>query len=90
MNSTPLFKKKEVVMTQAARDFAQTLTDKARKKLAFIWCKLETEGSLIAPYGERVNNELFAIRIMVEQNIRFFYFYVDSSNRICILNGYDT
>ena len=40
-----------------------------------VW-RLETEGALVMPYGEKVSGEdLFAIRVIQAGNIRVFYVY---------------
>jgi phage-related protein len=48
---------------------------------------LEKEGKLQAPFGEKVNKELFAIRIISAGNVRIFYVY-GKDNYIYGLHSY--
>jgi phage-related protein len=51
--------------------------------------KLETEGRLSMPYGEKLSGEnLFAIRVIHAGNVRVFYVY-GKDNRIWGLYGYE-
>ena len=40
---------------------------------------LEENGMLIAPYSEKAEKNLFAMRILNPKNIRIFYVYIGSS-----------
>jgi len=52
--------------------------------------KLEEDGRLVSPYGEKVegHDEIFAIRVRQGQNVRFFYCYADGDT-VWVLSGFE-
>jgi hypothetical protein len=83
--------KKKIALTNEAREFLFTLEQGVKEQFTMICRMLEKHGFLIAPYGEKVegHDNLFALRIVSGNNVRFFYFYVDKSDKIWILDGYE-
>lgn len=69
-------KKKHFRMMQAVKDFMREQSGDIKQELNNIVWRLETEGMLEMPYGEKVSGEdLFAIRVIQAGNIRVFYVY---------------
>jgi phage-related protein len=69
-------KKKHFYMMQAVKDFMRGQSSDVKQELNNIVWRLETEGALMMPYGEKVSGEdLFAIRVIQAGNIRVFYVY---------------
>lgn len=76
MEQTPEKKKKHFLMMQSVKDFMREQSGDVKQELNGIIWKLETEGVLSMPYGEKISGEdLFAIRIIQTANIRIFYVY---------------
>lgn len=69
-------KKKHFRMMQSVKDFMCGQSGDAKQELNGIIWKLEVEGALSMPYGEKLEGEnLFAIRVIQAANIRIFYVY---------------
>ena len=69
-------KKKSFRMMQSVKDFMRGQSGEVKRELNGIIWKLETEGALSMPYGEKLEGEnLFAIRVIQAGNIRVFYVY---------------
>jgi phage-related protein len=70
-------KKKHFRMLQSVKDFMREQSGDVKKELNGIIWKLESDGNLVMPYGEKVTGErdLFAIRVIQAANIRVFYVY---------------
>lgn len=69
-------KKKYFYMMQSVKNFMKHQSGDIKQELNNIIWKLEMDGSLTMPYGEKISGEnLFAIRIMQAGNIRVFYVY---------------
>lgn len=69
-------KKKYFYMMQSVKDFMREQTGDVKQELNNIVWRLETEGALVMPYGEKVSgDDLFAIRVIQAGNIRVFYVY---------------
>lgn len=69
-------KKKHFHMLQAVKDFMREQSGDIKQELNNIVWRLETDGALEMPYGEKVSGEdLFAIRVIQAGNIRVFYVY---------------
>ena len=64
-------------MLMPVRDFMRTQSGDIKQELNSIIWRLETEGMLEMPYGEKVvgDDDLFAIRVIQAGNIRVFYVY---------------
>ena len=64
--------KKRTVLTKQAQEFAETMSDAAKMQFVLIRRKLEEDGRLVSPYGEKVegHDELFAIRKTPPAEIR--------------------
>ena len=81
-------KKKFFVMLQAVKDFMREQPGNVKQELNGIIWKLEIDGMLSMPYGEKLDGEnLFAIRVMQTANIRIFYAY-GVRNFVFGLHGY--
>ena len=92
MNQTPPKqpeRKKFFHMLQSVKDFVSGQTDDVKQELNDIIWKLEIDGVLSMPYGEKVTNEdnLFAIRVIHAGNVRVFYAY-GLNNMVYGLHGY--
>jgi phage-related protein len=69
-------KKKRFRMMQAVKDFMREQSGDVKQELNNIVWRLETEGALVMPYGEKISgDDLFAIRVIQAGNIRVFYVY---------------
>lgn len=69
-------KKKIFKMLMPVRDFMRGQPGEIKKELNGIIWKLEVDGTLVMPYGEKISGEnLFAIRVVQAGNIRVFYVY---------------
>ena len=61
---------------QSVKDFMREQSGDIKQELNNIIWKLETEGTLVMPYGEKISGEnLFAIRVIQAGNVRVFYVY---------------
>ena len=71
-----IIKKKHFYMMQSVKDFMREQSGDVKKELNNIIWRLEINGSLVMPYGEKISGEnLFAIRVIQAGNIRVFYVY---------------
>ena len=69
-------KKKIFKMLLPVRDFMRNQSGEIKQELNNIIWRLETDGKLEMPYGEKIQgNNLFAIRVIQTGNIRVFYVY---------------
>ena len=69
-------KKKIFKMLLPVRDFMRDQSGEIKQELNNIFWRLETEGMLEMPYGEKIcGDNLFAIRVIQAGNIRVFYVY---------------
>lgn len=76
MNGETQKKKKHFRMMPSVKDFMRGQPGDVKQELNGIIWKLEAEGALTMPYGEKLEGEnLFAIRIMQAGNVRIFYVY---------------
>lgn len=74
-------KKKRFLMLEPVKDFMRDQDGEIKKELNGIIWKLEQDGVLQMPYGEKITGEnLFAIRVIQAGNIRVFYVYGNSCN----------
>lgn len=82
--------KKRVAYTNQALAFAESMPEREQIRLRRIVARLEDDGYLVAPFGEKVEGyaNLFAIRIASGRNIRFFYAYA-IVDVVWILSGYE-
>ena len=81
-------KKKFFKMLLPVRDFMRTQSGEIKQELNNIIWRLETEGMLEMPYGEKIQGDnLFAIRVIQAGNIRVFYVY-GINNRIYGIHAY--
>ena len=61
---------------KSVKDFMREQSGDVKKELNNIIWRLEIDGSLVMPYGEKISGEnLFAIRVIQAGNIRVFYVY---------------
>lgn len=82
--------KKRVAYSLQATAFIASLPIEAQFRLDLIVSMLETEGRLVAPYGEKVEGQkgLFEIRVKDSSGqYRVFYVYADK-DVIYLLNGF--
>lgn len=82
-------KKKHFLMLKPVRDFLKTQTGDVRQELNHIIWRLEVDGSLEMPYGEKISNEnIFVIRVIQTGNVRVFYVY-GTQNMIYGIHAYN-
>jgi phage-related protein len=67
--------KKEYIPLDQVRCFIDNQTELVSAKYHKLIDELEKNGYLVWPYAEKVDSDLFAIRIPGRNNIRVFYFY---------------
>lgn len=65
--------RKQVIETLKVREFIQR--EGLETQYAYLVDKLETKGFLVEPYGKKINNELFEMRIRSPKQTRIIYFY---------------
>lgn len=76
MKKPPVEKKKRFHMLQPVKDFMREQSGDAKQELNSIIWKLEVEGALTMPFGEKIaGDNLFAIRVIQAANLRVFYVY---------------
>ena len=80
--------KKEIIETSESRAFADTMNAEETKEYDHLLFLLREEGRLTYPDAEKVEAGLFALRIRVGGNARFFYCYDDGAS-VWVLNGYE-
>lgn len=69
-------KKKIFKMLPPVCDFMRGQSGDIKKELNGIIWRLEVNGTLVMPYGEKISGEnMFAIRVVQAGNIRVFYVY---------------
>ena len=70
-------RKKKIFKTlMPVRDFMREQPGEIKQELNGIIWRLEVNGTLVMPYGEKISGEnLFAIRVVQAGNIRVFYVY---------------
>ncbi len=86
----PPLKKKLFAMLKPVRDFMRDKDGDIKQELNGIVWRLEMNGTLEAPFGEKIAGEnLFAIRVIQAGNIRVFYVYGKNSNMIYGIHAYE-
>lgn len=76
-------------MMDAVKEFMRFQSGEVKKELNSIIFRLERDGILEMPYGEKLTGEnLFAIRVIQAGNIRVFYVY-GHGDRIYGIHGYE-
>lgn len=68
-------KKKTYLDLKKVREFVSKLPSKAQAEYESIIGQLETDGFLVEPFGKKLENDLFEIRIRRGGQVRVFYFY---------------
>lgn len=79
--------KKIYIELPSVEEFARTFSATVKKEYDDIVTELELNGFLRMPTGEKIDSNLFAIRIIKAANIRVFYTY-GTENRVWGLHGY--
>ena len=79
--------KKKYKPLQQVKDFINKQPEDIKAEYGLIVNKLQREGRLSMPFGEKVENKLFAIRVIRTGNIRVFYVY-GKADRIYGIYGY--
>lgn len=80
--------RKEIIETPECRAFAETMGAAEAKEYAHLLYELRETGRLAWPDAEKVEAGLFALRVHVGGNARFFYCY-DDGEAVWVLNGYE-
>ena len=76
MGDEQITRKKYFNMLQSVKDFMRDQPGDVKQELNNIIWKLEVEGTLSSPYGEKMGDDgLFVIRVIQAGNIRVFYAY---------------
>ena len=68
--------KKRYIELPPVTEFFETLPEEVQMEYEKIIGLLEEKGTLVSPYGEKVEKGLFAIRILRHKNVRVFYGYM--------------
>lgn len=68
--------KKKYIELPRVTEFFGRLPEEVQVKYEKIIDLLEEKGTLVSPYGEKVEKDLFAIRILRPKNVRVFYVYM--------------
>lgn len=74
--------KKQFIPTRQVLEFIEKLPDEVQGTFHKYVEFLEKDGRLVPPYGEKVEKNLFAIRIIGKYNVRVFYCYIDGDEII--------
>ena len=80
--------KKQIIETPECRTFADTMNAAEAKEYDHLLFLLRETGRLVYPDAEKVETDLFTLRVRVGGNARFFYCYDDGA-AVWILNGYE-
>ena len=80
-------KKKHYLEFSKLKEFLEGQSVEINAEYMRITDELEQEGKLEYPYGEKVEKDLFAIRIISAGNVRVFYVYA-IHERIYGIHGY--
>ena len=81
-------KRKTYIPLPAVADFIEAQPADVQREYVLIVGKLEADGFLQAPFGEKVEPGLFAMRIRAaDGNVRIFYGYV-AANVVYGIHGY--
>ena len=80
--------KKDIIETVECRAFADTMNEAEMREYAHLLFDLSENGRLAYPDAEKVEPGLFALRVRVGGNARFFYCYDDGA-AVWVLNGYE-
>ena len=67
--------RKHFYVVESVATFMASMPLDVRGEYGTIIAKLEHEGRLVAPFGEKVEPGLFAIRVIRAGNVRIFYAY---------------
>ena len=67
--------KKRYIALQQVKDLINAQPKEVKAEYELIVNKLQENGRLVMPFGEKVENKLFAIRVVRAGNIRVFYVY---------------
>ena len=68
--------KKSYIELPNVTEFMVSQPESVQVKYERIIDLLEEKGRLISPYAEKVEKDLFAIRILKPKNVRIFYVYM--------------
>jgi len=79
---------KDVIETDECLAFRAELNAEELREYQHARTQLAQDGRLAYPLAEKVESDLFAIRIRKGGNARFFYCY-DDGTAIWVLNGYE-
>ncbi len=80
--------KKQIIETPECRTFADTMNAEEAKEYNHLLFLLREAGRPAYPDAEKIEADLFALRVRVGGNARFFYCY-DDGTAVWILNGYE-
>ena len=80
-------KKKQYLEFPKLKEFLEGQSIEINAEYMRITDELEQEGKIGYPYGEKVEKDLFAIRIISAGNVRVFYVYA-THDRIYGIHGY--
>ena len=83
----PNEKKKHFRMLGRVKDFLRDQPGEVKQELNGLIFQLERDGYLNYPNAEKVEDEMFAIRVIQTGNIRLFYVY-GLNDRIYGIHGY--
>lgn len=81
-------KKKTYIPLTGVMDFMEKQPAAVRAAYTRIIEALETDGFAVYPYAEKVEKNLFAMRIKSGKNVRVFYVYMDG-DRVFGIHAYE-
>ena len=70
--------KKTFVPVAKVRAFLREQPVECQAQFAAIVATLETNGFLVEPFGKKLDDELFEIRVRKGKHVRVFYFYYEA------------
>lgn len=67
--------KKSYIALTRVREFIESQPPECRMEYQVIVERLEADGFLVAPYGKKLDPDLFEMRIRAGREVRVFHFY---------------
>ena len=70
--------KKEFRPLEEVFNFIQNMPNESQVELVQIITKLEEDGRIVPPYGKKIADDLFEIRVRKGKQTRVFYYYAQN------------
>ncbi len=71
--------KKIYLAVKKVRDFVDKMSVDSKFEYLNLVRKIEEDGRLVEPYGKKITNELFEMRIRKGTQVRVIYFYYENN-----------